>query len=348
MRPLETLYIPVTIFCNLNCVHCNIWKTRLPSEVSLEKRCEFISYIGKVSPDTQVALTGGEPFTRPDILYKLLSTSKRTSLPTLVTTNGTLVTRELAEKAVREGLQTIFISLDSHLPEIHDRIKGVPGTFDKAVQAIKHFQKVKKDLNTNLKIGINAILGSWNMESLDKLVEYFQDELKIEVITFNPLQSVEPSHESLLDNPHFPSFPQVKIGINMLKTLRFRSSSVSLSLDDLEAFQQYFFSPIVLEKPVCESAERNLVVGFNGDVSLCTMGLFQPIGNIITDSFETILAGRNNKTLLEKMANCKRTCGLASCNRKSPYKEVPPFVKKVVLRYFPSFIRRFNRFLLRN
>ena len=49
-------------------------------------------------------------------------------------TNGQYLTDENIEKLADAGLYTIFVSLDSPDPEEHDRMRGMPGLFEKVVK----------------------------------------------------------------------------------------------------------------------------------------------------------------------------------------------------------------------
>ena len=326
ITPIEFLFVPVTSYCNLLCVHCHIWTLGI-QELSLKKRCDFISYSGEVSPNTELYLTGGEPFSRPKDLLTLINAARNADLTVATGTNGTLVTETLAKKLVCDGLLNIVISLDSHKAEIHDSLRSVPGTFNRVIKAIQDFRNARKSLNPCFQIFISSILGSWNLPMIDKLVDYCQYELLVDGIMFQPLQpsfGARSDRKELINNPLFPTPSQVEIGIEILKSFKNRYSFIKETQEQLEAFKQYFYSSQFLERSVCDSCEKNLMIDFEGNVTLCFNAWeagFKPIGNIKKDSPEIIFEKRNDHELLDKMRKCRRSCGLMLCHRKNSFSE---------------------------
>ena len=56
--------------------------------------------------------------------------------------------------------------MDSHIPEIHDKFRGVEGSFDRAVQAIKLCKK------NNIKVSIMSTLSTINREHINELIDF--------------------------------------------------------------------------------------------------------------------------------------------------------------------------------
>jgi len=149
LTPLDVV-LAVTYRCNARCAMCGIWKTEsgpdLPPEV----------YAGLPDSLRDVNLTGGEPFLRDDLAA--VHAAVKQACPrasTVISSNGLLTEKAVA--TVREMAQTepdvgVAISIDGPA-EVHDRQRGMPGCFDKALASVKALQDAGYD---NLRIAFTA------------------------------------------------------------------------------------------------------------------------------------------------------------------------------------------------
>jgi len=141
MRPLNTLYFYLTEGCNLACRHC--WMGPrfdatgkdypvLPVEL-------FETAIREARPLglSGVKLTGGEPLLHPHF-PSLLEIVRRESLRLTVETNGLLCTAAVAADIARCAKPFVSVSLDGMDAETHEWVRGVPGSFEAARQAVRH------------------------------------------------------------------------------------------------------------------------------------------------------------------------------------------------------------------
>ena len=101
-----------------------------------------------------------------------------------MTTNGTMITEEIAKKIVDSGLSHLHFSIDG-LEQANDFVRGV-GIFRKAIRSVELLNKEKQRCNRVLSIGIACIIMNHSLEDLSKLLE-FADTLNINVINFQPL-----------------------------------------------------------------------------------------------------------------------------------------------------------------
>lgn len=132
---LRYLLFYVTSRCNLRCSHCfYLDELNKHDEMSIE---EIEKVAASVRPLTFLRMTGGEPFLRkdlPDVIdcfYRIAGTRRMGLI-----SNGTRA--EWAERAVNGIFERcpdltldIGISVDG-LPEVHDEIRGLKGSFDMA------------------------------------------------------------------------------------------------------------------------------------------------------------------------------------------------------------------------
>src|SRR5207245_3618930 len=71
----------------------------------------------------QLACSGGEPLLRPDLL-DILASIKPYRIPTILTTNGTLLTHQRIAQLTDSGVTGFQIPLHSHQEDVHDWLSG--------------------------------------------------------------------------------------------------------------------------------------------------------------------------------------------------------------------------------
>jgi MoaA/NifB/PqqE/SkfB family radical SAM enzyme len=131
----------VTYRCQCSCRHCSA-SHRL-REGDRELTTEEAKRLIDESLDlgiSIIAFTGGEPLMRSDICDLIAHVDQRKAMPILFT-NGMLLTDENVDRLADAGLYTLFVSIDSDTAQEHDRLRGVPGLFDKAVRGLKKMRE---------------------------------------------------------------------------------------------------------------------------------------------------------------------------------------------------------------
>jgi radical SAM protein len=136
----------VTQACDLACVHCraSAQSERNPAELSTEQGYRLLDEIRSFGEPLMV-FTGGDPLKRPD-LYDLIRYSVKIGLRTNVTPSATpLLTAEAIEGFQAAGITRMAISLDGPDAATHDEFRGIPGTFDRAMFALRHARDIGLD-----------------------------------------------------------------------------------------------------------------------------------------------------------------------------------------------------------
>ena len=153
------VYVELTRRCNLQCRHCDIWKTgekvedirnRELSSKALLELFSGLAQRGLVAVD----LFGGEPLMRPD-LPEIISGLKKIGLHVTVTSNGLLLNAKRSQALVEAGLDQLFISIDAPEAKLHDDLRGVPGTFERVLAGVREFQRHNPG---TVKVGINSLV----------------------------------------------------------------------------------------------------------------------------------------------------------------------------------------------
>jgi len=142
----------MTQACALACRHCRAEAipTANPLELSFKEGVEFLHQIPEFGdPMPQLILTGGDPLARAD-LYDLIDQARKLGIGVSITPAATpALTRDVLVKLQQHGVEGLGLSLDGSTAERHDSIRGVPGTFDLTMQAIRWAQELGMPLQVN-------------------------------------------------------------------------------------------------------------------------------------------------------------------------------------------------------
>ncbi|MFZ3279066.1 MAG: radical SAM protein [Candidatus Sulfotelmatobacter sp.] len=159
------IFWELTKGCNLRCIHCRASATELssPNDLTTETARDIIDQIAAVSTPILV-LSGGEPLFRKDI-FELARYGTDKGLRVALATNGTLVTRQVAQKIVDSGVRRVAISLDGADALTHDTFRGIPGAFDAAITGFHNL----KDLG--MSVQINTTIARHNAHQLPQVLE---------------------------------------------------------------------------------------------------------------------------------------------------------------------------------
>ena len=156
--------------CNLSCQHCYSASNfePAPTELSDTQAKEFISDIAKFGSPV-LLFSGGEPLMRPGVL-DLIRYAKSQGLRAVVSTNGTLISADLAQSLNQVGLSYAGISLDGATAEINDQFRGVDGAFERALEGIRNC------ISAGVKVGLRFTINQHNAEDIDGIFDLLERE----------------------------------------------------------------------------------------------------------------------------------------------------------------------------
>ena len=168
VRPV--VFWNLTYKCNLRCEHCYInagpdadYPELSPGEVV--RVAEEIAELG--SP--LVVFTGGEPLAT-EKLWLAAEHFARLGRPRMsLSTNGTLITREVAGRLRKLGFAYVGVSIDSLRPEAHDKFRGARGAWARAVEGIAN------TVEAGIPAGVRFTLTSWNIGEAPGVVDFAAD-----------------------------------------------------------------------------------------------------------------------------------------------------------------------------
>ncbi len=182
-RPIRDLRISVTDRCNFRCTYC-MPKEVFNSSYEFLRRDDLLSFeeitrISKVFADCgvkKIRLTGGEPLLRKNIPVLIEQLTKINGIEDIsLTTNGVLLTRNMAQQLKDAGLQRITVSLDALDNETFKSISDVSFDVDKVLNAIEVADSVGLSpvkVNMVVKKGVNE-------HAILPMAKYFHNSGKI-------------------------------------------------------------------------------------------------------------------------------------------------------------------------
>jgi AdoMet-dependent heme synthase len=151
-RTPVNIYWEMTQACPLACRHCraSAMPEAHPNELTFEEGVTFLHQIpGFGDPMPQLILTGGDPLERKD-LYPLIDEAHRLGINVSITPAASeALTRDVLVKFREHKVEGLGLSLDGSTAERHDSIRGVPGTFDRTLDALRWAKELGMPLQVN-------------------------------------------------------------------------------------------------------------------------------------------------------------------------------------------------------
>lgn len=155
--------------CNLKCRHCYFDSSdRLdPDELNKDEAKDFIEDLAQINVPV-LLFSGGEPLLRSDI-FKLGGLTKARGIRPVLSTNGTLITADIARNLKEAGFLYVGVSLDG-IGKINDGFRNKQGAFSQALAGIINCKKA------GLKVGIRFTLTRYNFKSLPDIFNLVEGE----------------------------------------------------------------------------------------------------------------------------------------------------------------------------
>jgi len=306
-EPLASVYFTVTRYCDLTCPYCyQGLNNRNNTEMTLDQVRQTLGRIKNVNPNCRIAISGGEPFSHPQI-FEILDIVDEHEFPMIILSNGTFIDDRAAQHLKRlKGFRFIQISLDGITEETHALTRG-KGHFPKAMAAIRSI------IDQGLPFKLAPTLHNANMQDLAEIAD------------------LAVSHGGWISPNQLKEFPHP--GLNYTNV----AMSNERLLQALRSVNEYLIAKYGMAKFVelshqyakddpevcsvtapnsrfiCGMAHSLMDIDWNGDVYPCHLnkGPELLIGNIFQEDFPAIFRRVEEKGLrvksneIEKCSGCK-------------------------------------------
>lgn len=307
--------------CNLKCVHCYA-------------RSEDICYDNELNRDQALAMmddladfgvpvllfSGGEPLVHPRLVeYAQYAVSK--GMRAVISTNGTLITKEKAKILKDIGLSYVGISLDG-LEPTHDMFRGVPGSFKRAMAAIEHCQAA------GIKVGLRFTINKRNVQDIPGIFDLLEEKNIPRACFYHLVYSGRGSEIAKEDLTHEETRQVLDLIMDRTKDLHNRNKPKEILTVDNHADGPYLYQRLLKEDPkraaeVLELLEMNEgnnsgrgigCISWDGEVYPDQFWREKSLGNIKDRPFSQIWTDESNEFLMkmkEKKKHVKGRC--ATC-----------------------------------
>jgi AdoMet-dependent heme synthase len=167
---LSTVVWEPTRACDATCAICRPLPDprRSQFELTTEEGFRLIDQISALSPWSFV-FSGGDPLKRPDIFNFVEYASSLGLAPSLTPSATPLLTDESILELKRAGLSRLSVSLDGPSAEIHDGFRGVAGSFEQTLRAIRYANRIA------LPVQINTTLSRPLLGAIPRMADLLQD-----------------------------------------------------------------------------------------------------------------------------------------------------------------------------
>ena len=306
-----TAHWELTYACNLSCLHCYASSPPATNELGFKEIERILDELAQAGC-LFLVFTGGEMFCRPDAL-QIVAAARQRNFAIRLLTNGTLITRKIAEELARLNLLRVDISLYAADPGIHDCITGVPGS-QKASAAAIHLCR-----ELGIPVAVKAVLLKQNVREFDALKELARAE------------GAEFVFDYLLMRADDGSSPMDRYGLSEEEIREFVARHATKTGGEPKGPE--------LTDPVCGAGSSVLAINPCGDVFPC-LGYREVVGNLrkapLSVIWQAPLLDRLHAArysdytscgCCDKAAFCSRCPGwtLAECG--TPFERSPTFCR---------------------
>lgn len=182
---LRTVDFAVTNVCNSKCRFCSahlLYKTETRTVLTPDQIVDVFMQASRLGA-MHINFTGGEPMMRDidELCHIARNIQPQHHLLSMVT-NSLSVTGERLRKLRECGLDTIQLSLESMNPEVHDRLRGVPGNFGEVMKAFALARGL------GFVVCLSTVLTRTNFDEIRRIIDFAAGYKNVFVL-LNPISS---------------------------------------------------------------------------------------------------------------------------------------------------------------
>jgi len=288
--------LALTYRCNNECSHCYNARSRSFPEIETKDWFAVLDRIWETGIP-HVVFTGGEPTLRNDLPQLVAHAEKNGQITGLNTNARRLRDRKFLDSLVEAGLDHVQITIESHIPRIHDYMVQAPGAFNQSIEGLKNA------LDTPLYVMTNTTLLQENSSYIEETLHYLA-ALGVPTVGLNAL--IYSGHGATVGT----GLEEAEL-VGLLDIARQITDESNQRLIWYTPTQYCNFDPMQLQLGIkgCTAALYNMCVEPNGDVIPC-QSYYKPVGNILNEPWKNIwnhplsLTLRERRELPAKCSGC--------------------------------------------
>jgi molybdenum cofactor biosynthesis enzyme MoaA/glycosyltransferase involved in cell wall biosynthesis len=304
----QLLILDITHACNLQCRICDIWQTKEVEKDLDLKMIKSLLLQAKQLGISEIALSGGEPLLRKDIIEIIKYAAKLKIKNLGVLTNGILLADKFSELKPFLMDQTIapVISLDSLDAKVHNYIRNSDQAHAKTMQAINKLIRLKKD-HPRLKINIISIILNQNLSQLPMLAGHLKeigvDSLQFQALLSNNLDMAQRKLSRFWVSAD--RFEMLDETIDKLIGMKKQQPDfIKNSVTNLTLLKKYFRGQLMKSDVQCVSADKTFLVSNRGHCTTC----FSSYGDLQHKQLKQIMEDKQISSAQKAVKNCSWPC----------------------------------------
>lgn len=166
---LKYAIIELTPACNLRCMHCyNWWRhegENIAGNSSYKKAFRLLDHLIKKTTITNITFTGGEPTISERFIELVLHAKLKGKRVTIITNGNGPST--VYQQLTKMQVDMVEFSVHASIPEVHDRITGIPGAWE---NAMKYMQLM---IDYGISVTPVIVVTSLNYQYVEDTVRFF-------------------------------------------------------------------------------------------------------------------------------------------------------------------------------
>jgi len=290
-RKLVHVNLQILYSCNCRCTICDFWRDDRAHEPpmnidAIQTVARKLSYLG---PQI-ISIGGGEPTLHRD-LVRIVEILSGDHFPVMIT-NGWYMTPELARALFSAGIYEVSVSLDYADADKHDRQRGRPGAFDRAVSALRILQENR--VNPYQRVHMISVVMGDNLNEIENLILLARD---LGVTYLATLYSSKRGDQSF-------GSANFDLSRHLLNLKEKYPEFVSLQ-GYLEKFTQVNAEGSIAP---CYAGVNLMNIDCQGNVTTCIDHLENPAGNILIDNIDDIRQSLLARQRASTCARCWTSC----------------------------------------
>ena len=270
------VHLEIAAACNLTCTHCFAGELpRREPPLTMAELDALFATLARMG-SFRLGLTGGEPLLRRD-LFEIVDRATAHGLCPCLTTNGLLITEEIARELGRRNLVWLNVSLEGATADTNDRVRGA-GTFDRVVENLRI-------LGQHARFTLAFTVMSTNVHEVEACAEL---AARVGALTavFRPLYPVGIArhHPELM-----PTFGEYSGALDRLAAMACDGQPELRSLDPFGPHSRLETQSVVHENYGCGAGNLVCSISVSGDVNPCSfLGPEFAAANIRRQPFDEI------------------------------------------------------------
>jgi AdoMet-dependent heme synthase len=314
-RPLM-VKVKLTWQCNLACRMCDYWHRNVATPLTPELVTRALDDLAALGC-RKVHFSGGEPMLLPD-LSDLIARARRHKMRVALTTNGTLLTRELSKRLVRAGLTSVCVSIDSPVHSVHDRIRGAPGALKQTMAGVRELHHAAQLRDVTLPVRINTVVSRENYHTLDRLPA-LAHSLGAKSILLMPVD--DPSGALLLNKRRLldyniriaPVLAAQALALGLMRDLH-EAYPFGTTREELAASRKGRYARGRFESQPCYAPWTHMLIAADARVAPCCSAPRVTLGNLQSQSITAIWQGEPYRRLRQAMRDGSPLPHCAGCD----------------------------------